>query len=85
MTTIVQEIENQTDSVLTSNQLYRDYKDQWQYLLESYLGGNAYREGSHLTRYQTESGGEYLARTRSTYLDNHCQSVVSVLQQFLVP
>jgi len=83
MTTIVQEIENQTDSVLTSNQLYRDYKDQWQYLLESYLGGNAYREGSHLTRYQTESGGEYLARTRSTYLDNHCQSVVSVYNSFL--
>ena len=83
MTTIIQEIENQTTSVLSSNQLYRDYHDQWQYLLESYLGGNAYRQGEHLTRYQTETGAEYQARLRSTYLDNQAQSVVSVYNSFL--
>lgn len=67
----------------SGNSIYQDNRDQWQYLLESYLGGEDYRRAGHLTRYQLETDGEYAARLKSTPLDNHCQSVISVYNSFL--
>lgn len=58
-------------------------KDRWQFLLESYEGGETYRNGQHLVKYQLETDGEYAARLRSTPLDNHCRSVISVYISFL--
>jgi hypothetical protein len=55
----------------------------WQFLLESYAGGDEYRNGQHLTRYALETQGEYTARLRNTPLDNHCRSVISVYVSFL--
>lgn len=71
------------DNFVSGNTIYLDNEQRWQYLFESYIGGEAYREGNHLTRYQLETDGEYTARLLATPLDNHCQSVVSVYNSFL--
>ena len=71
------------DSFVSGNNIYTDNEARWQYLFESYIGGESYRDGSHLTRYQLESDGEYTARLRSTPLDNHCQSICQVYTSFL--
>ena len=52
-------------------------------MLESYLGGDVYRKGAHLTKYSLETDSSYEARLRATPLDNHCQSVISVYNSFL--
>ena len=76
-------IQNQISSYLTGNEIYVSYQDRWKYLLESYLGGQEYKEAQHLTRYQLETDAEYQARLRATPLENHCQSVISVYNSFL--
>lgn len=58
-------------------------RDRWKFLLESYSGGDDYRQGAHLVRYTLETDAEYEARLRSTPLDNHCRSVISVYISFL--
>lgn len=80
---VVQTIEQEIASIISGNRLYQTYHSQWKYLLESYLGGDEYRQSAHLTRYQLESDAEYNARLRSTPLDNHCKSVISVYTSFL--
>lgn len=69
--------------VLAKNPLYTDYRDRWQYLLESYVGGEAYRDGEHLIKYQLETPSEYNYRLRQAHLDNHCASVIGVYNSFL--
>ena len=76
-------IANEVAKVLSENDLYQSYSTRWRYLLESYLGGDEYRESGHLVRYATETDAEYTARLASTPLDNHCQSVVSIYSGFL--
>lgn len=76
-------IQNEIARVLSANDIYQTYRPIWRYLLESYMGGEEYRRGGHLIRYQTEANGEYESRLRSTPLDNHCSSVVSVYTSFL--
>lgn len=76
----LQELYNQ---VTSTNQHYTDNQKRYLFLLESYMGGEEYREGHHLTRYQTETDKEYAARLLSTPLDNHCRSVVNVYNSFL--
>jgi hypothetical protein len=58
-------------------------QDRWEFLLESYVGGETYRRGAHLTRYVLESEGEYAARLQSTPLDNHCKSIIATFISFL--
>lgn len=70
-------------SVTSQNLLYQRNRDRWQFLLESYIGGEEYRRGEHLTRYVTESDGEYASRLLATPLDNHCRSVIQVYTSFL--
>lgn len=79
MTTITREIAE----ITKGNQIYEDYKSRYQFLFESYMGGDEYRSGQHLTRYQLETQQEYQARLRSTPLQNHCRSVISVYNSFL--
>ena len=80
---VIQTLSSELKKLLTGNDLYNNYYDQWQYLLESYMGGKEYREAGHLTRYQLETDAEYTARLRTTPLENHCQSVISVYNSFL--
>ena len=79
----MQTVDQQIALITTSNQIYQDNQPNWKYLLESYLGGADYRRAGHLTRYQLETDGEYAARLRSTPLENHCKSVISVYNSFL--
>lgn len=67
----------------TKNLQFERNWERWNFLLESYVGGEEYRRGAHLVRYALETEGEYQARLRSTPLDNHCKSVISVYISFL--
>ena len=80
---IIQTIEEQISQVTSANLLYTEYYSRWKYLLASYLGGEEYRVGAYLTRYQLETPVEYQARLISTPLENHCASVISVYNSFL--
>lgn len=71
------------NELVTGNTIYNKYKERWQYLYRSFVGGQAYRDAGYLTRYQLESDAEYLARCRETPLDNQCRSVISVYISFL--
>ena len=79
----VQTIQNEVAKLTSGNSTFTTYRPIWQYLLESYIGGEEYRSAGHLTRYQLETENEYNARLRTTPLENHCQSVVSVYNSFL--
>ena len=79
MSTILEEF----NALVSGNDTYTEYKDQWQALLLSYLGGDEYREGNFLQRYQTESDRDYVLRTHNTPLFNECNSVVRVYNSFL--
>lgn len=79
----VQQLRQEIDRYLSANTTVETYKTYWQYLLESYLGGLEYRKAQHLTRYQLETDAEYAARLKTTPLQNHCASVVSVYNSFL--
>ena len=70
-------------NITSSNQLFNSYQSRWQFYLESYLGGDEYRQAGHLTRYQLETPKEYQARLDSTPLDNHCKSTISTYMSFL--
>ena len=65
------------------NYIYNQNYDRYIFLLESYLGGEIYRDGEYLTRYQLETDAEYRARLQATPLDNHCRSVVNVYNSFM--
>lgn len=67
----------------STNQQYQRNRDRWQFLYESYIGGEEYRRAGHLTRYQLETPAEYQARLLTTPLDNHCASVVQTYASFL--
>jgi hypothetical protein len=79
----IETLSNEVAQLISGNQIYQAYQARWKYLLESYVGGEEYRRAQHLTRYQLESEGEYQARLKSTPLENHCQSVISVYNSFL--
>lgn len=79
----MQTVDQQLADISSSNAIYQDNSEFWRYMLESYLGGADYRNAGHLTRYQLETDAEYAARLRSTPLDNHCKSVISVYNSFL--
>jgi len=69
--------------VTTTNTTYNNLKDRWQFYLQSYQGGEEYRQAGHLTKYVNETPNEYAARQNATPLDNHCRSVISVYTSFL--
>jgi len=80
---VVETLSTEVSYLIAGNTTYDAYNEQWKYLLESYLGGSEYRAAGHLTRYQLETDGEYTSRLRSTPLENHCRSVVSVYTSFM--
>jgi hypothetical protein len=67
---------------MTNNEYGRN-RDRWNFLYQSYIGGEEYRRGYHLTRYALETDGEYRQRLVTTPLDNHCASVISTYISFL--
>lgn len=81
--TITNTISREIASLVKGNQIYEDYRARYRFLFESYMGGEEYRKGQHLIRYQLETQQEYQARLQATPLQNHCRSVVSVYNSFL--
>ena len=80
---ISQIIQTEANSILSGNSIYTTYQPRWEYLYESYIGGEEYRLAGHLHRYQLENSGEYSQRLQDTPLENHCRSVISVYTSFL--
>lgn len=74
---------NDYTALASTHWLYERNRDRWQFLMESYTGGEEYRRAGHLTRYTLETQGEYNARLQNTPLDNHCQSVISTYVSFM--
>ena len=71
------------NDLLLGNNIYNDNIERWRFLYNSYIGGDEYRKGGYLTRYQLESDQEYAARCQATPLDNQCKSVISTYNSFL--
>jgi hypothetical protein len=67
----------------TNNYLYNRHRLRWQFLLNSYVGGEEYRKGAYLNRYQLESDKDYARRLEQTPLDNQCKSIISLYNSFL--
>jgi len=67
----------------STHYLYTRNRDRWEFLYNSYVGGQEYRKGAYLTRYNLETDGEYNRRLLNTPLDNHCQSVIQTYISFL--
>ena len=68
---------------MSTNNLYQRSIDRWRFLLDSYVGGEDYRRGAYLTRYQLETDSEYSQRLRNTPLDNQCRSLISLYVSFI--
>ena len=78
-----QELLDDYRALSSTHWLYTRNRDRWEFLLNSYTGGEVYRQGAYLTRYQLETEGEYNSRLQNTPLDNHCQSVIATYTSFL--
>lgn len=68
---------------VAANSFYSRYQDRWQFLMDSYQGGDSYRNGQYLQRYQLEKDSEYQMRLANTPLDNQCRSLVNLYVSFL--
>lgn len=68
---------------LPTHKDYDNYIDQFRFLKRSYLGGNEYKQGQYLTKYQYESDSEYFNRLDQSAIDNHCRSVCHIYNSFL--
>ena len=67
----------------TTHQLYLRWRDRWQFLMNSYLGGWEYRNSGYLTRYALETDGEYNQRLRITPLANYSAAIIQTYMSFL--
>lgn len=67
----------------SANQIYNNHINRWQFLYDSYVGGETYRNGGYLTKYQLETEGEYAQRLKATPLDNQCRSIIATYVSFL--
>lgn len=76
-------IRTEIAEITSGNTIYTTYQPIWQRYLESYMGGEEYRQAGNLTRYQLETDKEYTARLRNNALENHCKSVIQVYTSFL--
>ena len=73
----------QYEALLGTHEQYQNLNARWRFLLNSFLGGEVYRQGQYLTRYANESEMDYITRMWTTPLDNHAKGVLSVYNAFL--
>ena len=69
--------------IMQVHPVYERNRVRWQFLLNSYMGGEMYRHANYLTRYNSESENDYQMRLESTPIDNHCRSVIQIYNAFL--
>lgn len=76
-------LSNDFARVSSTNLEFQRNRNRYLFLLDSYVGGDQYKNGGYLTKYQLETAQEYQQRVQSTPLDNQCQSVISVYISYL--
>lgn len=69
--------------LLQTNDLWKNNIQRWTFLIDSYLGGQEFRDGKYLTAYQMESQEDYESRLDSTPYDNHVKAIVAIYNSFL--
>jgi len=69
--------------MIESHPEWKEYIKEWEFLMDSYVGGYEYKEGEYLTSYIFESREEYEERLENTALDNHVKAVVAIYNSFL--
>lgn len=79
----IRTLDQQIAEATSTNITYTDFRPRWEYLYQSYMGGQEYKDGAYLTRYQLETAADYQARINSTPLDNHCASTIQIYNSFL--
>lgn len=62
---------------MSANPIHNNNINRWVFLYDSYVGGETYRQGGYLTKYQLETAGEYGTRLMTTPLDNQCRSIIA--------
>ena len=65
------------------NPLVSRNRQRYEFLYDSFSGGETYRKGGYLTRYQLETANEYNQRLANTPYDNHPRSIISTYISFL--
>jgi len=78
-----QVLQQQYADIMSSNSLHNRNRDRWNFLLNSFVGGEEYRNAGYLTRYVLESTSEYNQRLSTTPLENHCKSIIATYISFL--
>jgi len=78
-----QTLSNAYQHAAAGNAIYSRNLPRYQFLYDSYVGGETYRQGGYLTRYQLESANEYALRLQTTPLDNQCRSIIATYISFL--
>jgi hypothetical protein len=79
----LQTFQNAYLQATAGNFTYSRNQLRWKFLLDSFTGGQAYREGAYLQRYALESDTQYAARLLNCPLDNQCRSLISLYTSFL--
>jgi len=79
----LQTFQNAYLQATSGNTTYSRNQVRWQFLLASFTGGQAYREGAYLQRYALENDRDYAMRLNNTPLDNQCRSLISLYTSFL--
>jgi hypothetical protein len=69
--------------LLETHEQWQKNIKRWQFLIDSYLGGQEFRDGKYLTAYQMESQEDYETRLDSTPYDNHVKAIVAIYNSFL--
>ena len=79
----LQTFQNAYLQATAGNTTYSRNQLRWQFLLASFTGGQAYREGAYLQRYALENDTQYAVRLNNTPLDNQVRSLISLYTSFL--
>ena len=79
----LQTFQNAYLQATAGNTTYSRNQLRWKFLLDSFTGGQAYREGAYLQRYALETDTQYAVRLNNTPLDNQCRSLISLYTSFL--
>ncbi len=69
--------------LLHTHDLWQKNIKRWQFLIDSYLGGQEFRDGKYLTSYQMESQEDFEQRLDSTPYDNHVKAITAIYNSFL--
>lgn len=71
------------DEVNRKHPEWQRLQERYRFYLESYLGGDDYKQGMYLNKYMLESNDEYERRIAASALDNHVRNTTHIYNSFL--